>query len=117
KAIERAFGGDRIFIRPDSGAKPFTGFDVAYRDVDDELKALKAVTGLTDSMMLYVCPFKEIQAEFRFFIVNRKVIDGSYYSYEQDEAVPIPAGAWALAERIAEHPWQIDIAYSCDVAM
>ncbi len=117
-AIERWLGGQAFFMRPDSGAKVFTGQRIEYADARRQIEALASVSSLTADTIVYLAPEQPVEAEYRIFIVNRKVIGGSFYSF--DEAASgetIPHEAFALAEAVAAHPWQIDIAYSCDIAV
>jgi hypothetical protein len=116
--LEQWFGGQQFFMRPDSGAKVFTGQMIEYASGQQQIDALSRVSSLTRDTMVYVAGEQPIEAEYRLFIVNRKVVGGSFYTFgEWPSASPIPAVALELAQAVAQHPWQIDIAYSCDIAL
>lgn len=116
--IEQWLGGSHFFMRPDSGSKVFTGQMIEHADAQQQIAALSRVSGLTADTMVYLAPEQPIEAEFRLFIVNRVVLGGSFYSFDQ-QPVPMamPEAVVQMAHAVAQHPWQIDIAYSCDIAM
>lgn len=117
-AIERWLGGQAFFMRPDSGSKVFTGQRIEYADAKRQIEALARVSSLTPDTVVYLAPEQPIEAEYRIFIVNRKVIGGSFYSFDDPSSgAPIPDAVLRLAEAVAKHAWQIDIAYSCDIAL
>lgn len=101
----------QFFIRPNSGAKPFTGFVVSYNRLPEIQKLVDSVGPET---LVVVAPLRQISEEYRFVIVNRKVVTGCRYLPE--ESVLYDEGAWDVACKIAEHPWQPDLAYTVDVA-
>lgn len=112
------FGGQQFFMRPDSGSKVFTGQMIDYADGEKQIEALSRVSSLTLDTMVYVAAEQAIEAEYRLFIVNRQVMGGSFYSFDQEaSSLPIPHEVLELAHAVARHAWQIDIAYSCDIAM
>lgn len=117
--LYRQFGASRLFIRPDSGAKVFTGLAIDSSRSGAELSSLRQLTSVTDDTMTLVASVKHIAAEYRFFIVGGKVITGSRYMVEgKPSASPVVDPlCWEVAERVASLPWQIDLAYTCDVGM
>ena len=52
-------------------------------------------------------------------IADGKVIAGSEYRWDGklDIRRDWPQECWDLADQVAKHPWQVDIAYTCDVAL
>jgi len=117
-AIERWLDGQAFFMRPDSGAKVFTGQRIEYVDAKRQIESLARVSSLTPDTMVYLAPDQPVEAEYRIFIVNRKVISGSFYSFEETSSgAEIPNNVLSLADDVARHAWQIDIAYSCDIAL
>jgi hypothetical protein len=115
--LSRWFGGDRAFIRPDSGSKVFTGVDVSLTELTQEIQNLKRVSSLTDDTMVLVAPYRVISAEYRVFIVNREVISASQYSFSGETSGVVTQDILELAGVVANHRWQIDVAYSCDIAV
>jgi len=76
--------GDRFFFRPTADSKSFGGIIMNAGDVDawaDSVKSIeeKNYTTIDSSTPVVVAPLKEIYREYRFFIVDGKVITGSLY--------------------------------------
>lgn len=117
--IYRLFGVSRLFIRPDSGAKTFTGLCVTKENDAFELKSLMKLTQVTDETLILVAPAANISAEYRFYIVEGKVITGSRYMVDgkPDKSPEIDARCLKVAEIVSRLPWQIDLAYTCDVGL
>jgi hypothetical protein len=117
--IYRLFGVSRLFIRPDSGAKVFTGLCITPENAGFELQSLMKLTQVTDETLILVAPAAEISAEYRFYIVEGKVITGSRYMVEgkPDQSPETDPQCRAVAELVAQLPWQIDLAYTCDVGL
>lgn len=117
--LYRLFGVSRLFIRPDSGAKVFTGLCVTPENDAFELRSLMKLTQVTDETLILVAPAAEISAEYRFYIVEGKVITGSRYMIngKPDKSPETDPQCLAVAELVANLPWQIDLAYTCDVGL
>lgn len=110
---------DKIFIRPDSGLKTFAGTPLKYGTLDFDIETLDKLSSVMDETLIMVAPSHNIRGEFRFVIADGKVVTGSEYRW--DGKLDIRRD-WTpecedLARMVAEHPWQIDIAYTCDVAL
>jgi len=103
--------GGWLFIRPDSGAKPFTGF-VVKPDEQHRIESLIAAIG--PETLVVVAPEKQIDAEWRFVICNGKVVTGCRYL--PDESTFFPRSSFRLAQAIASCKWQPDICYTVDIA-
>lgn len=114
-----SWDSDRIFIRPNSGFKTFAGTPIKYGELDDEINSLDQLSSVMDETMIMVAPAQKIQGEFRFVIADGKVIAGSEYRWDGklDIRRDWTPECEELAQRVASHPWQIDIAYTCDVAL
>lgn len=113
-------GGGRLFVRPDSGLKPFPGCSIKVCDFDDVSRLVLSETGarVEPERLVCVSPFVALdEVEWRFWIVERKVVAFSPYSWERDVPRPLepPPQAFELARRLAEAPWQPDVAYVADV--
>jgi len=110
---------DRLFIRPNTGFKSFAGQVVKFGTIDEDINGLNQLTGIMDENMILVAPPQKILGEFRFVVADGKVVTGSEYRW--DGRLDIRRD-WTpecedLARQVAEHPWQVDIAYTCDVAL
>ena len=68
--------------------------------------------------MVAISKVKKIKAEYRFFILDGKVISGSQYRRDSilDKRVDVMPGALELAQKVASLPQQIDVYYTCDIA-
>ncbi len=99
------------FIRPDSGAKPFTGYVVSP---DDKHKIQTLVQAVGPEMLIVVAPEKEITAEWRFVICNGKVVAGCQYL--PTESTDYEPSSFRLAGTIASQEWQPDLCYTVDIA-
>lgn len=112
-----------IFVRPDTGVKTFTGTVLPENDWEYEVNTIDKLSGVTDNTLCYVARTYNIQAEYRFVVVNREVISGSRYRLNDEislEEVTTNQGdpmAFWLAKEFAETCWQPDVAYTCDVAI
>jgi len=100
-----------LFVRPNSGAKPFTGYVVSS---DDKHKIELLERAIGPETLVLISPSKEITAEWRFVICNRKVIAGCQYL--PTESPSYPPTSFRLAEKIGQNEWQPDICYTVDIA-
>lgn len=102
------------FIRPDSGAKPFTGFVVSPGE-KDKIRAI--VQSVGPETLVIIAPEKSITREWRFVICDKKVVTGcQYLPIEESYTVMPPPSSFRLACKIADHDWQPDICYTVDIA-
>lgn len=110
---------DGLFIRPNSGLKTFAGQRVTAADFDDHVSTLEQTSGVMPDTLILVSKLHDIQGEFRFVIADGKVVTGSEYRWDGklDIRRDWPEECEALARQVAEHEWQVDIAYTCDVAL
>lgn len=115
----RMFGVSRLFIRPDSGKKVFTGLTLDRDNTDQELNSLMQLTSVTGETMIMVTPAKTIKAEYRFYIVRGQVITASRYMVDGEPrtGTDIDPQCLALAEEVASRRWQIELAYTCDIGL
>lgn len=119
ESIYRLFGVSRLFIRPDAGSKSFTGVSISLDDLNYELNSLRRLTSVTNDTLVLISPHQEVTNEYRFYIVNGKVITASSYRINGEDVddAPIDVDCMEVASRIAESSWQIDLAYTCDVGL
>jgi hypothetical protein len=72
------------FIRPMQDTKSFTGSVTEAEEIIEWSKKMAAITNnpiLGAWTMVNVSPVKKLFSESRFFIVDGKVVDGSYYMF------------------------------------
>ncbi len=100
-----------LFVRPDSGAKPFTGFVVSP---DSKHKIQSLITTVGPETLVVTSLVRTIQSEFRFVVCDKRVVAGCrYLPTEQKETTPT---SLRLARLIALHEWQPDLCYTIDIA-
>ncbi len=99
------------FLRPDSGAKPFTGYVVAP---DEKHKIQTLVQSVGHETLVVVAPERRIPREWRFVICDRQVVAGCQYL--PDERLNYTPASLRLAEKIASIEWQPDLCYTVDMA-
>lgn len=119
KRIYALFNTNKIFLRPDSGSKTFTGLAIHEDDFAHEINTLNRLLNVDHNSMVLVASCKNIEVEFRFFIVEGKVITGSQYKIGDDLIISpvVSPRCLALAQEIAQGPFQIDLAYACDIGI
>lgn len=110
---------DRVFVRPDSPLKPFSG---RVLDVDSiSLKALDHGFYYEDETLpVIVAPVANVGREWRFVVVDGQVIAGSSYDAETRSATKAgeDSNALDLAEEIAssiEPPSPVYVLDICEV--
>lgn len=117
------FNTRRVFIKPNSGVKTFTGSTIDINDFDFEINGMNQTTSVLPETIVCVSPYKQIEHEYRFVIVDNKVITGSEYSWDDtvferlDYESPCIKKCYDLAVKMAKYHWQPDIAYTCDIAI
>jgi|ERR1700691_1893400 len=113
------FSTDKIFIRPDSGYKTFTGQVIDKEDFDYEINSMNQITGIMPEHLIIIASFQEIILETRFVIADNKVVSYTTYFWNSDEitSIIVPDECKKLALIVAEQEWQADIAYTCDIVI
>jgi len=114
---------DTIWIRPDSGAKAFTGQTVPLEFLDKEFKLFGDYAGKPiDEIIAIISSPKVINREWRMVVVDKKV--RAYSQYKKDGKLDISDkwdddtyNAWHYAYKIAQEEWQPDIAYTLDICL
>ena len=118
---EQFFGsGERrsIFVKPNSGYKPFTGMSCRLDKLEKELGYIKEQGTIFPEEICVVARSKTISREYRLLVVDNKVICGSQYlPDEQKLKDDHPALQYAsfLLPKIDYYPclaWTLDIAES-----
>lgn len=126
-----ALESGQLFLRPDSGNKPFAGslitlcsnkpFNGSLIDPHTAEESLYALFGPhkpSANCLCFIASKRPIDLiEWRFWIVNRQVICHSPYSLDEVVAwMKAPDYVQQLAEQVADCQWQIDVAYVVDIA-
>lgn len=112
------FNSNSIFIKPDSGFKTFSGVNIDNENYRIEVETIKQLSSATENTISIISGSKKILEEYRFFIINKRVVSGSMYmknnKFNSDPFYP--ENAKKVAEMIANNNWEPDICYTCDVA-
>ena len=105
---------DKIFIRPDTGFKTFSGFVLDKDDFDDEIKNLNKL--IDKHSIILISTRKKIHKEWRFVVGNKQVITGCQYMEdgELNEKEGYDNGAFELASEIAKK-FQPDLVFTIDI--
>lgn len=69
---------NKLFIRPNSGLKSFTGTVLPYHDFEDGVK-MCGFYGVEPDLLVIISDAKTLSKEWRFVVVNGEVISGSLY--------------------------------------
>jgi hypothetical protein len=109
-----------IFIRPDSGAKLFTGCLIPRVDWNHQINYLQR-TSVTDDSLVWVSSEKVFWDETRFIICGNEVVDGSRYCTDSGRDLVVdknfPAEFWELAQKVANCKWKPEEVFTCDICM
>lgn len=107
----------KLFIKPNTGNKIFTGFTIEYSNkfketVENQLMFSKPEL----ETLCVVAPYNEIEeTEWRFWIAERKIIAYSPYAWESEpEFFEAPKEILEIAEKMTQNNWQPDCAYVVD---
>ena len=119
--VFETFGIDNcIFIRPDSGAKTFTGQILKREEIDRTFDLFESYAAKPlDEIITLISSPKIIDKEWRCVVVDKKVIAFSQYRKENKLNIKkeIDTEAFCLADKIAKEKWQPDITYSLDICL
>lgn len=107
---------DTIFIRPDNGSKEFTG-KIVYKERFEKEIEIAGFYGISSNFMVLVSSPKNIQKEWRFFIVDGQVVTGSLYKdgYNKVKLPVYDDGALELAKKVGIGSYQPDRAWVLDI--
>lgn len=111
------FGGDVLFIRPDSNDKLFSGEPVSRQNFNSFVVMMEQYLAEQESPMCVVGPCKTITNEYRLLMSDGKYITGSKYRDEKGlySSTHIPDAAVELAERAAQK-WSPHPIFVLDIA-
>jgi len=102
------YPGSELFVRPDSGTKPFTGY------VTDRHKIQSLLDSVGPETLVLAAHPQLIFNELRFVICGNKVVAGCQYLPIED--VDYSTLALCLAIKVATHKWSPDLVYTVDIA-
>ena len=111
---------DAVFIRPDSGNKTFTGALCYKERFEFDFKLMGTYDPPPETMCLISTP-KNIEKEWRFFVVDWQIMCGSEYKPGRHDIVGTSIHsdgqwAWKMAQQIVEKmEWQPDRAWCIDI--
>jgi len=106
KEVHKKGVGKPLFLRPNSGWKPFAGQIIKNVEQLNKFEC-------ADSTICAMAARQYIETEYRFVVVGRTVVSGS--QYQPDEAIGKPEAyffAQKVVDAIAEPP---DLVYTVDV--
>jgi hypothetical protein len=108
--------GGRIFVRPDSPLKLFTGQVAARATFDADLEFM-AFYGFPVESLVVVSSPKQIPTEWRFVVADKRVIAGCQYkmNFAIDPQPCYDANAYQLASTIASSAYQPDPVWVMDI--
>jgi hypothetical protein len=117
-----------LFVRPDSGLKPFPGQVVDFEAAPGTANTpdtLERTYRVAPEEMVYLAPVQPaalFSIEWRVWIVDRAVVAWSAYTWSTPDTPPAPPGPLpppvrALAETLARAPWQPDTAWVLDAVL
>ena len=118
--VLKTFGKDgKIFVRPDSGFKYFTGKVLNADEIN--LEGFEYGFYYEDlSTMVVISSPKNIQAEWRFVVAEKEVISGCIYQSQNigiKEAESYTDAARNYAKKIVLQDWQPEIIYTIDICL
>lgn len=111
---------DTIFVRPNSNDKVFTGKSFYKEEFDTEIRRMgySFEPEFDPHMKVVVAAPKNVVKEWRFAVINKKVVTSSLYNvngfHEEQTGCSNPVAA-SLAEEIASNIWQPDDIYALDI--
>lgn len=108
-----------LFVRPSSDKKVFAAQVIPRSDWQFELNQLDALSSVMPETLCVVSPVHAFGEEYRFWIVDRKVVGSSYYptyGVTWTEHKPFPDQKLReLADKVAQLEWQPDACYTVDL--
>ncbi len=108
---------ETIFIRPNSGGKIFAGQTLNYVDFEKRIPYL-GFYNVKPHELVVVSPPRNVMDEWRFVVVDHKVVAGSQYRRLYSSEKNLPATdpkARLLADEIAALPYEPARAWCLDV--
>jgi hypothetical protein len=114
---------DRFFLRPTLDAKSFAGTVMTWDEFEAFRSGVASVADVPDATLrlsdrIVAAPLTEIAAEYRFFVIARRVVTGSRYKLgDQVKSVPeVPPEVASFAQACVDL-WSPNDAFAIDVAV
>ena len=113
---------DQLFVRPDSSLKLFTGQTISKSTFKKDLEFLEFSEPASNDLVVISSP-KNVVTEWRFVVVDRKVVTGSLYKNQGQlvtelvEQSPARNFAQRVCNDVKPHPqrvWILDICMTAD---
>lgn len=117
--LYKQFGiAGRIFIKPDQNTKSFCGQLVSEFSFDEWWHWVNDLNAVSPRSLVLVARPEEITNEYRFVVIDKKVITGSQYSNNHELCIrsSFSESSYDFACMIANNEWQPDEVYVLDVA-
>lgn len=115
------FADKSFFMKPNSGGKTFTGLVLTPDNHTFEFNSLDKLSSAVNNTLVALSPVAKVVEEYRFIIIEQKVVSGSKYFYNQklDMSPTIPNNVTDFAQAFAHLPLEQkpDIAFVCDVGV
>ncbi len=107
---------DTLFVRPDSPLKLFTGMTIAQSTFDRDYEFMGFYEFPIESIVVVSSP-KQIVAEWRFVVADRKIVTGSQYVDRNEKVLRIAEdpNALAFANSVLESGFEPDPVWVLDV--
>ncbi|MBW3243653.1 ATP-grasp domain-containing protein [Epibacterium sp. DP7N7-1] len=102
--LETLFG-PRLFMRPDSSKKTFSGCVFDISDIGHEVSAQRQIHNIHGDELVAIDRARDIAPfEYRFWLAEGRVITHAAYALERiEDAPPCPPTVARLAEEVARH--------------
>ncbi len=105
----------KVFIRPNSGNKVFTGYSIHIDNWEYDTHIISEKTN--PETMLMISPHVDLSpVEWRCWIVNNELAAYSPYSWEDELTwYKAPEQVLELANKVAKSKFQVDVTYVLDI--
>jgi hypothetical protein len=110
------FKSNSLFVRPDSGAKEFSGRIVYSKNCNLEFFDY-GFYHEDPNLLVVISSSKKIEKEWRLVVANKKVITGSQYKIncELESSPDCPEEIIEFGNKIVNMDWEPDPIYTIDV--
>ena len=110
---------NKIFVRSNSSQKVFPGMLIDINELEYEINSLYKVTSVNACTMMAISSEKRIYDEWRFWIIDRKIVCYSGCSGDIKKQITDSSptdGILNLLNEILKFNWLPDIAFTIDLA-
>lgn len=105
-----------IFVRPDDGAKSFTGQVIKLYDHDKDIQFIDS--RVKPETLVYITSEVKMKDEYRLFVADSKIVTGSRYrkngELSNDPSVPSLIRE-AAEEMLSQTPWRPERLFTMDI--